>query len=99
MLASAIEYPGPAAVRFPRGSGLGVPLDPEIKPIQIGESELLKDGDDLLIVAIGTMVHPAMEAAQELVGDGISSSVLNARFVKPLDDEKIVALARRCGPS
>ena len=97
MLASAIEYPGPAAVRFPRGSGLGVPLDPEIKPIQIGESELLKDGDDLLIVAIGTMVHPAMEAAQELVGDGISSSVLNARFVKPLDDEKIVALARRCG--
>jgi 1-deoxy-D-xylulose-5-phosphate synthase len=95
MLASAIAYPGPAAVRFPRGSGVGVPLDPEIKPVPIGEAELLQSGDDALIVAIGSMVHPALEAAQELAAEGISAAVLNARFVKPLDRARLFPLAER----
>jgi 1-deoxy-D-xylulose-5-phosphate synthase len=95
MLATAIEYPGPAAIRFPRGAGQGVALDPDIKAVALGEAELLRDGDDVLIVAYGTVVHPALEAAQELAGRGISAAVLNARFVKPLDTGRLLALARK----
>jgi len=96
MLKTAIEHPGPAAVRFPRGEGWGVPLDPELKALPIGEAELLRDGDDAVVVAIGALVHPALEAAVELAAQGLSVAVLNARFVKPLDSARIVALARRC---
>jgi 1-deoxy-D-xylulose-5-phosphate synthase len=95
MLRTAVEHDGPAAVRYPRGAGFGVPLDPEVKPLPIGEAELLRDGDDLAVVAYGTLVHPALEAANELAGDGVSVAVLNARFVKPLDATRIVALAKR----
>ncbi len=97
MLATAIRYPGPAAVRFPRGSGFGVPLDPDIKSIPVGESELLRDGEDLLILAIGTLAHTALEAAQELAGHGISAAVVNARFVRPLDEARLLPLVERCG--
>ena len=97
LLKTAIEYPGPAAVRFPRGAGLGIALDSDIKAIQLGESELLRDGEDAAILAIGATVHPAMDAANELAAEGISCAVLNARFVKPLDRGRILALARRCG--
>ncbi|MDH3211859.1 MAG: 1-deoxy-D-xylulose-5-phosphate synthase [Myxococcales bacterium] len=97
MLRTAVEYPGPAAIRYPRGTGFGVPLDPEIKSVSVGEAELLRDGDDALVVALGTLVHPALEAAGELAAQGISVAVLNARFAKPLDAERIAALARRCG--
>jgi 1-deoxy-D-xylulose-5-phosphate synthase len=97
MLRTAIEYPGPAAVRYPRGNGLGVPMDPEIKAVPIGVAELLRDGDDAVVVALGTLVHPALDAAAELAARGISTAVVNARFAKPLDAERIVALARRCG--
>jgi 1-deoxy-D-xylulose-5-phosphate synthase len=95
MLKTAIEHPGPAAVRYPRGAGFGVPLEPDLKAIPLGESELLRDGDDALLIAFGTTVHPALEAANELAGDGLSVAVLNARFAKPLDVERIAALARR----
>ena len=97
MLATAIAYPGPAAVRFPRGNGFGVPMDPEIKTLPIGEAELLRDGDDAVIVALGSTVHPALDAAQELAARGISAAVLNARFAKPLDVARLLPLARRCG--
>jgi len=97
MLRTAVEYPGPAAIRYPRGTGFGVPLDPDIKAVPVGEAELLRDGDDALVVALGTLAHPALEAAGELASRGISVAVLNARFVKPLDADRIVALARRCG--
>ncbi len=97
MLCTAVEYEGPAAIRYPRGSGLGVPLDPEIKSLPVGESELLRDGDDALIVAIGAPVHPALEAAAGLASEGLSVAVLNARFVKPLDAGRIASLAERCG--
>ncbi len=96
MLATAIMHPGPAAIRFPRGAGEGVSLDPDIKAIPLGEAELLRDGDDAAIIAIGNTVHPALDAAGELAGEGISAAVLNARFVKPLDRERILDLARRC---
>ena len=97
MLATAVRHPGPAALRFPRGGGVGVPLDPEIKALPIGEAELLRDGGDAVIVAIGSMVHPALEAAAELSARDLSVAVLNARFVKPLDRDRIVSLAQRCG--
>ena len=97
MLKTAVEYPGPAALRYPRGNGFGVPLDQDLKSIQIGESELLRDGDRLVVVALGTLVHAALEAAEELGADGISAAVVNARFAKPLDKARIVALAKRCG--
>ncbi|MFP8881952.1 MAG: 1-deoxy-D-xylulose-5-phosphate synthase [Myxococcota bacterium] len=96
MVRTAVEYPGPAAVRFPRGAGVGVPLDPDIKPIPIGEAELMRDGEDAAVIALGTLAHEAMEAAAELAPDGISVAVLNARFAKPVDADRIVALAKRC---
>jgi 1-deoxy-D-xylulose-5-phosphate synthase len=95
MLRTAVEYPGPAAVRYPRGEGFGVPLDPEVKTIPVGEAELLRDGDDLALVAYGTLVHPALEVAAELGAEGLSVAVLNARFAKPLDATRIVALAKK----
>ena len=97
MLRTAVEHPGPAAVRYPRGAGFGVPLDADVKTLPLGESELLRDGSDALIVALGLPVHPAMEAAAELAADGLSVAVLNARFAKPLDAERLVALARKTG--
>jgi len=97
MLRTAIDHPGPAAVRYPRGSGHGVPLDPDVKGLPLGEAELLRDGDDVAIVALGAMVHPALEAAEELQAHGIGAAVLNARFAKPLDRGRIAPLARRCG--
>ena len=97
MVRTAVEHDGPAAVRYPRGAGFGVPMDPEVKTIPIGEGELLRDGDDAVIVAYGTRVHDAMDAAVELASEGLSVAVLNARFAKPLDEGRIVALARKVG--
>ena len=96
MLKTAIDYPGPAAVRYPRGNALGVPIDPEIKPLPIGEAELILDGDDVAIVAIGHLVAEAQDAAERLRADGISAALLNARFVKPLDTGRLSELAGRC---
>jgi 1-deoxy-D-xylulose-5-phosphate synthase len=95
MLKSAVEYPGPAAVRYPRGEGFGVPFEPELKAIPIGEAELLRDGDELAVIAYGTLVHPALDAAAELAAEGLSVAVLNARFAKPLDTARILALAKK----
>jgi 1-deoxy-D-xylulose-5-phosphate synthase len=97
MLRTAIEYPGPAALRYPRGAAPGVPLDPEIKPLEIGRAELLRDGSDLALVALGSMVAPALEAAERLRALGIEAAVLDARFAKPLDASWLGELAQRCG--
>jgi len=96
MLKTAIEHPGPAAVRYPRGNGFGLPLDAEMKTIPIGEAELLRDGDQVAVLALGTLAHVALEAAHALHAEGISAAVVNARFAKPLDAKRIVALAQRC---
>jgi 1-deoxy-D-xylulose-5-phosphate synthase len=97
MLRTAVEYPGPAAVRYPRGNGFGVPMDPDPKTIPVGEAEILRDGDDALVVAFGTVAHAALEAAAELAADDVSVAVVNARFAKPLDAARIATLAQRCG--
>jgi 1-deoxy-D-xylulose-5-phosphate synthase len=96
MLRTAVEYPGPSAIRFPRGAGLGVPLDPDIKAIPLGEAELLRDGDDAAVLVFGTLANEALEAAADLASEGISVAVLNARYVKPLDRARIARLARQC---
>jgi len=95
MLCTALVHPGPAALRFPRGTGLGVPIDEEIRPLPIGEGELLRNGADVALVAVGRGVAIALDAARILDEEGIDVAVLNARFVKPLDAEQICDLAGR----
>jgi 1-deoxy-D-xylulose-5-phosphate synthase len=85
MLYTALKLSGPVAIRYPRGIAIGVPLDPEYKTIPFGESEILSEGKDLIIIALGTMVSPSMEAATILQNEGFSVGVVNCRFVKPLD--------------
>jgi 1-deoxy-D-xylulose-5-phosphate synthase len=94
MLLTAIEHPGPAALRYPRGNGVGVPLDREPQLLEIGKAELLRDGGDVAIIAYGSMVYPSLQAAMQLSGEGIETTVVNARFVKPLDAGLLLALAR-----
>jgi 1-deoxy-D-xylulose-5-phosphate synthase len=96
LLRTAVEHPGPAAIRFPRGAGHGVALDPDIKAIPMGEAELLRDGNDAAVIVFGTLAQEALEAAVELGSEGHSVAVLNARFAKPLDSERILRLARQC---
>jgi 1-deoxy-D-xylulose-5-phosphate synthase len=95
MLKTALTYEGPASVRYPRGVSLGVPMDRELHEIPIGKGELLRDGTDVAIVAVGVSVWPAVKAAEQLNEEGLSTAVINARFVKPLDQELIVNLAKR----
>jgi 1-deoxy-D-xylulose-5-phosphate synthase len=97
MIKTAVEHAGPAAVRYPRGTGCGVPMDQELRTLGIGKAELIKDGGDGVIIAIGNMVYPSLEAAKRLAEEGISVAVVNARFVKPIDDEMIVSLAKKTG--
>jgi 1-deoxy-D-xylulose-5-phosphate synthase len=93
MLYTAINVNGPAALRFPRGNGLGVTMDKDLKALEIGKGEILREGSDIGILALGSMVHPCMEAAARLEEVGIRATVINARFVKPLDEELICCLA------
>lgn len=98
MLRTMLEYrDGPIAMRYPRSGGLGVRMDEILTPIPIGQSELVREGGDVGLVAIGSMVAPAEAASEALAGMGIEAAVLNARFAKPLDEEAIVRLARRTG--
>jgi len=93
MLATALDLNGPSAVRYPRGNGFGVALDPEFKHLEVGKAEILREGSDIAILALGSMVYPALEAAQRLESSGIHATVINARFMKPLDEELICCLA------
>jgi 1-deoxy-D-xylulose-5-phosphate synthase len=97
MLYTAVHHQGPIAVRYPRGSGVGVTFSSTLRQIPIGKAEVMQEGDDLLILAIGASVYPAWEAAQELAKQGYRATVVNARFVKPLDANLILTLAARCG--
>jgi 1-deoxy-D-xylulose-5-phosphate synthase len=97
MLKTAINSGVPMALRYPRGAGYGVELDREITPLEIGRGELLKDGRDLCIIAFGSTVYPALEAAQLLDRKGYSVGVVNARFVKPLDAALIMSVAATTG--
>jgi 1-deoxy-D-xylulose-5-phosphate synthase len=93
MLQTAVEHEGPIALRYPRGDGYGVPLEQKLKKLPIGKGEILRSGKDGAVLAVGVMVNPALEAANALVSEGIDLSVVNARFIKPLDRELIVSLA------
>ena len=85
MLKTAIDHPGPISLRYPRGEGWGVEMEAQMKSLEIGKAELLRDGKDLVIAAIGHTVMPALKAAEDLTSLGIEAAVVNARFVKPLD--------------
>jgi 1-deoxy-D-xylulose-5-phosphate synthase len=95
MLVTAISHNGPIALRYPRGAGVGVKLESEITPLHIGKGECLTEGEDILILAIGKPVNDALTAYQTLLEQGISSTVINCRFVKPIDSELIVEHARK----
>jgi 1-deoxy-D-xylulose-5-phosphate synthase len=94
MLFTMIEHVGPAAMRYPRGNGVGAAIDREPQLLEIGKGEILRDGGEVAIVAYGSMVHPSLQAAENLAKDGMETTVVNARFVKPLDAELLLALAR-----
>jgi len=93
MLGTAVNHPGPIAFRYPRGCGVGVPLDDEIQALPIGKGEVLTTGNDVVILAVGVTVTAALEAAKQLKDESISATVVNCRFVKPLDVELITRLA------
>ena len=93
MLFTALNVDGPAALRYPRGNGIGVPTDPVFKRLEIGKGEIVREGSDIAILALGTMVYPCLEAAEKLAESGIHATVINARFLKPLDEELICCLA------
>ncbi len=97
MLFTALHCPGPVAIRYPRGAGIGVELDPEFRKIPFGKGELLREGDDLLLLPVGNRVHPALEAAEGLAKMGISAAVVNPRSIKPLDGELICEWAEKTG--
>ncbi|AFY74236.1 1-deoxy-D-xylulose-5-phosphate synthase [Synechococcus sp. PCC 7502] len=95
MVVTGLEYDGAIAMRYPRGNGYGVPLKSENwEPIPIGKAEVLREGKDVLLVAFGSMVYPALQAAEILMEHGVQATVVNARFAKPLDMDLIAPLAQ-----
>jgi len=93
MVKTCLSYEGPASVRYSRGTGWGVAMDPYPVTLPIGQGELLREGGDVGLIAIGVTVVPALQAAERLAGEGISAAVVNARFVKPLDHALIGRVA------
>lgn len=96
MLYTALMHDGPVAVRYPRSSGIGCPME-ELKAIPPGSARVLQEGDQLTLLAVGSMVQPARQAAQELARQGIATACIDARFVKPLDEKLILHYAARTG--
>ncbi len=103
MMLTAVEHNGAAAFRYPRGTGTGAKIEREPQVLEIGKAEILRDSavddnqemmNEVALIAYGSMVHPAMKAATELAKDGIETTVVNARFVKPLDSALLLALAK-----
>ena len=94
MLKTSLEHQGPIALRYPRGSGVGVSLETDAHTLPIGKAEILTKGSDVVIFAIGATVMEAVEAYTKLKHQGISATVVNSRFIKPLDTKLIVSLAQ-----
>ena len=92
MLYTATLLKGPCALRYPRGNGIGVGLDAEFRKLEIGKGEVIKEGKDLLILGIGPILYDAMQAIEEIK---CSATIINARFVKPIDEELILRYARK----
>ena len=101
MLKTAVEYDGPCALRYPRGEGLGCKIDDEMSVLKIGKSEVLNDHPDkvpdVVLIAVGNMVWVAKEASLKLAGENIHAVVINARFIKPLDEDCIIEYAKKSG--
>ncbi len=97
MLFTAVRHPGPAAVRYPRGYGEGVPLTDRLSELPIGKGEVLREGKDILLLPVGNRVGPALAAAEGLAKVGIDAAVINPRFIVPLDAELICEYAARTG--
>ncbi|KGP70979.1 1-deoxy-D-xylulose-5-phosphate synthase [Pontibacillus yanchengensis] len=96
---TALEYnDGPVAIRYARGNGLGVPMDEELKTIPIGSWEILKEGSQVAILTFGTTISMALEASKQLEKQGISAKVINARFIKPMDEAMLHDLMRQGMP-
>ena len=95
MLVTAIHHDGPIALRYPRGIGVGVKIEDKPKPLEIGKGQVIDQGDDLLIIAIGQSVSQAVKANIELKELGIFATIINARFVKPLDSDLIIELSTK----
>jgi len=97
MLNTALQVNGPCALRYPRGTGLGVALDRQYRDIPVGKAEVLSEGKDITLLAVGNMVPVARRAAAMLKEQGVLATVINARFVKPLDAACIAEHAKRTG--
>ncbi len=95
MLKTAFAANAPFVLRYPRGAGFGVPLDKELKPLDIGKGVWLTKGKDVTILAIGNRVHPALKAAEMLRDKGVDAGVINMRFIKPLDTKMIDEALKR----
>ncbi len=95
MLYSAYVYNRPVAIRYPRGEAQGVSIDETFKEISLGTWEILKEGEELTIIACGNMVYPALDVAEKLRKEGIAIGVINGRFIKPMDDKMLSEVASR----
>ena len=93
LLYTALNTEHPMAIRYPRGRGTDVPLATELHQLPIGKAEIIKQGEDITIMGIGSTVMPSLEAAEHLALGGIGAMVINARFAKPLDTELILDVA------
>jgi len=95
LIYTALKTEHPMAIRYPRGRGTGVPLSTELHQLPIGKAEIMKKGEDIAIIGIGSTVVPSLEAAEHLALWGIDATVINARFTKPLDTELILDAANQ----
>ena len=95
MLNTALSWNFPCAIRFPRGEGVGVKLDRQYKVLPLGKGEMLAEGNDVAILAIGNTVHPCLLAQQRLEAEGTRASLVNMRFVKPLDEDLIKKIVKK----
>jgi len=95
MMKTALSHNGPIAFRYPRGACEGAALDEKIRPLTIGKAEILETGDDLLILAVGRTVKTALEAHATLREQNINATIVNSRFIKPIDADLIVSLVEK----
>lgn len=95
MLRLAVQCNGPSAIRYPRGRVQNPEGRTQIAEINIGKAEVLMEGEDAAIIAVGNTTFPSLKAAEMLINDGLSVSIVNARFIKPLDEELIVSVAKK----
>ena len=95
MMATALQHDGPVAFRYPRGTAVGVALESPVAALTVGKAEILKHGDDVAILALGRCVSEGLKAHARLAERGIRATVVNCRFVKPIDVDLIAGVARR----